>query len=73
MIRGAGDVLPLPRKYEDPRQAHRTAVLNYAKRNIAAGKCRSCPQPLSRDSVEYCAKCLARGRNRRALKRSGAK
>jgi hypothetical protein len=66
MIRGGGDVLPPPRKYDDPRRAHRIAVQNYSKRNVTAGKCRSCPQTLSRDSVEYCAKCLARRRNRRA-------
>ncbi len=42
----------------DPGKAHRTAALTYQKRNIAEGKCMSCPLPMARHSVRYCERHL---------------
>jgi hypothetical protein len=38
----------------NPGLAHRTAAVTYQKRNIAEGKCMSCPKPLAHNSVRYC-------------------
>jgi hypothetical protein len=52
----------------NPGQAHRTAAATYQKRNIAAGKCMSCPEPLDPSSVRYCTKHLAMQRARMQTK-----
>jgi hypothetical protein len=53
---------------ENPGEAHRSAVLNYGLRNIAAGKCERCPHPLDRNSVRYCTKHLEVARLRKPPK-----
>jgi hypothetical protein len=52
-------VVPLPKG-----QAHRTASMNYQKRNVDEGKCCSCPEPHTRNSVRYCEKHLTAVRER---------
>jgi hypothetical protein len=49
----------LPQTALEPGKAHLAASLQYQQRNVAAGKCRSCPQPLARNSVKYCETHLA--------------
>jgi hypothetical protein len=49
--RGA-ELMPLPPPDPEPvHQAHRIAAATYQRRNIAEGKCRSCPKPLARICV----------------------
>jgi hypothetical protein len=56
-----------------PGVAHLAASLRYQERNMAEGKCQSCPKPLDRNSVRYCTKHLAmqRERDRRGRERKG--
>jgi len=49
----------------NPGLAHRNAAVTYQKRNIAEGKCMSCPKPLARNSVRYCEKHLTAARLRK--------
>jgi hypothetical protein len=44
-----GEILAL-----NPGLAHRTAAQTYQKRNLAEGKCMSCPKPLAPNSVRFC-------------------
>lgn len=53
---------------DDPGAAHRSAVAGYVLRNIAAGKCERCPQPLDRNSVRYCPRHLTVERLRKPPK-----
>jgi len=57
-----GDLLPLPSL--PPEAAHLAAALRYQKRNVAEGKCRYCPKPLDRNSVDMCTDHLAKARSR---------
>jgi hypothetical protein len=69
MIRGGGLLLPRARKYKSAGQAHRVAAATYSKRNIAKGKCMSCPEPLDANSVRYCTKHLAMQRAQKSQKK----
>ena len=63
--------LPLPPP--DPQAliaAHRVAAVTYQNRNIAEGKCMSCPKPLDPNSVRYCTKHLAMVRSRASQKKA---
>jgi hypothetical protein len=59
--RGDDELLPLPSL--PPGAAHLAAALRYAERNIAEGKCQSCPEPLDPNSVRYCTKHLTAARH----------
>jgi hypothetical protein len=59
---GDDELLPLPSL--TPGAAHLAASLRYAERNIAAGKCERCPQPLDPNSVRSCTKHLTAARMR---------
>src|SRR5262249_22170352 len=48
----------------NPGLSHRIAAVTYQKRNIAEGKCMSCPKPLAHNSVRYCEEHLAKQRAR---------
>jgi hypothetical protein len=48
--------------------AHLAAALRYQERNIAAGKCCSCPQTLDRNSVRFCTNHLEQQRERARAK-----
>jgi hypothetical protein len=50
--RSKEELIPLP--VMAPGEAHRAAALLYQARNIAEGKCQSCPRPLAHHSVRYC-------------------
>lgn len=52
----------------EPGAAHLAAAMRYQERNIAEGKCQSCPQPLDPNSIRYCTKHLAAKRNRHQKK-----
>jgi hypothetical protein len=52
----------IPRTALPPGKAHIAASLRYQERNIAAGRCGVCPQPLARHSVRYCEKHLEKAR-----------
>jgi hypothetical protein len=67
MIRGGGEIIP--QVCLEPGQAHRIAAQTYQSRNIAAGKCSSCPEPLAHNSVKFCEKHLAMARNRERQKK----
>jgi hypothetical protein len=58
--------LPLPSL--PPGAAHLAAALRYQERNIAEGKCQSCPRPLDPSSVRYCTKHLTAARHRKEKK-----
>ena len=58
---------PLPSL--EPGAAHLAAALRYQERNIAEGKCQSCPKPLDPNSVRYCTKHLAVARTKSARQR----
>ena len=62
MIRGGGEIIP--RICLEPGKSHRIAALTYQARNIAEGKCATCPQPLDPNSVRYCTEHLAKERAR---------
>lgn len=62
----------IPREPLPPGVAHLAAALRYQERNIAAGLCSVCPEPLDRNSVRYCTKHLAMARTKSARQR-GAK
>lgn len=57
--KGKSEAEIVPRTALAPGAAHLAAAVRYQKRNIAAGKCRVCPQPLARGSVQYCEEHLA--------------
>jgi hypothetical protein len=52
----------------DPGEAHRVAALSYSARNMAAGKCMSCPRPFAPNSVRYCTVHLEMARERARAK-----
>ena len=51
-----------------PGAAHLAAALRYAERNIAAGKCSVCPQPLDPNSVRHCTRHMEIARLRKPPK-----
>jgi hypothetical protein len=54
----------LPRALLPSGSAHIAASLRYQERNIAAGKCAVCPEPLDRNSVRFCTFHLEQARER---------
>jgi hypothetical protein len=58
----------VPRTLLAPGKAHLAASLHYQKRNVAKGKCRVCPEPLDRNSVQHCAGHLRQVRERQQEK-----
>jgi hypothetical protein len=64
--RSENELVPL--KTLPPGKAHLAAALRYQERNIAAGKCCVCPQPLDRNSVRYCTRHLTIARVRKPPK-----
>lgn len=62
------DLLPVAATLSPPGEAHRSASLRYQQRNIEEGKCRVCPAPLDRNSVQYCTLHLEQERERRREK-----
>lgn len=69
MIRGGGDILPrLRMDPEEVSKHHVESVMEYQARNISAGKCQTCPEPLARNSVRYCKKHLEQQRTRKQAK-----
>ena len=54
----------IPRATLEPGVAQRAASLRYTRRNIAAGLCSVCPEPLDRNSVRYCTEHLEKHRQR---------
>jgi hypothetical protein len=58
----------VPRTLLAPGKAHLAASLRYQERNIAEGKCRVCPEPLDRNSVQYCTAHLKKSRERQRTK-----
>src|ERR1700682_1730557 len=61
--RSEDDLLPLPSL--PPGAGHLAAALRYQERNIAEGKCRYCPKPLDRNSVDMCTEHLVKARARK--------
>lgn len=59
--RSGDDLLPLPSL--PPGSAHLAAAIRYTEKNIAAGLCGVCPQPLDRNSVRYCTTHLTAARH----------
>src|SRR5579859_2170577 len=62
----------IPRATLEPGAAHLAAALRYQERNLAEGKCRYCPKPLDRNSVDMCTQHLDLARHR-AARKSGVK
>lgn len=60
------DPVPLPSL--PPGAARLAAAVRYQQRNIADGKCMSCPKPLDPHSVRYCTEHLAMARSRKQTK-----
>jgi hypothetical protein len=54
----------LPRTLLAPGKAHLAASLRYQQRNVAEEKCRKCPEPLDRNSVQSCTAHLEKNRER---------
>lgn len=54
----------VPRASMAPGEAHKAAALRYAERNLEQGLCRSCPQPLARNSTQFCETHLSAVRQR---------
>jgi hypothetical protein len=70
MNRDEDEMLPMPPP--DPeavKKAHRIAAVTYQSRNLAEGKCRSCPKPLALGSVLFCEEHLAKVRVRERTKK----
>jgi ribosomal protein L34E len=55
----------IPRASLPPGSAHLAASLRYQKRNLSEGKCRYCPKPLDRNSVDMCTGHLTAARLRK--------
>lgn len=66
--RSPEELIPLPSL--PPGAAHLAAAKRYAERNLAEGKCRVCPKPLARNSVEFCEEHLAKSRSRAQQKKA---
>lgn len=49
---------------EEAKQARKDSIRNCRERNIAAGKCEKCSEPLAHHSVRYCEKRLATNRDK---------
>jgi hypothetical protein len=64
--RSAEELVPMPSLPSGA--AHLAAALRYQERNIAAGKCCSCPSALDRNSVRFCTRHLERQRERARAK-----
>jgi hypothetical protein len=64
--RSEEELLPLPSL--PPGAAHLAAALRYQERSVAEGKCRYCPKPLDRNSVDMCTDHLAKARARKGPK-----
>ena len=65
--RSPEELLPLPSFV--PGAAHLAAATRYQKRNLAEGKCRYCPEPLDRNSVDMCTEHLRKARDRQRAKK----
>ena len=61
------ELIPLPAL--EPGAAHLAAAARYQQRNLAEGKCRYCPKPLDRNSVDMCTEHLRKHRDRQRAKK----
>ncbi|HEV2194117.1 MAG TPA: hypothetical protein VGR55_00920 [Candidatus Acidoferrum sp.] len=66
--RSESELIPLPTL--EPGAAHLAAAIRYQERNIAEGKCRYCPEPICRESVDMCTEHLAKSRSRARSKKA---
>jgi hypothetical protein len=65
--RSEEELIPLPAL--PPGAAHLAAAIRYQERNLAEGKCRHCPKPLDRNSVDMCSEHLEKARIRKRQKK----